>query len=278
MKFRSTLFKLLPFSILGIGLILTVAHVVAHLGEYTTALTAKQTQPDSYRFPLYDQLLRKNVKDDLVDYAAFSKAPELNDSVKALASVDSSQMSGKEQLTFWINTYNLLVIKTICDRYPITSIQQLGNDFGSRKFAIGGQVLSINEILAERIQPLLKSKIEPRSIMLICGGSKGYPGLTDHVITPDSMASDMNVAIYKFVNNPENVSTSLEDHSFNLSPYFQWYAEYLQGEYPSVHAWVNLYIPPEKRVNLDVSYTLKTFRKTFDWTLNDTALAKKGTE
>lgn len=278
MKSQALLFKMLPFSILGIGLILTVLHVVTHLGEYTSAFTAKQTQPDSYRFPLYDQMLRKNVKTDLLDYAAVSKTTELKESVKALASIDCSQMASKEQLAFWINTYNLLVIKTVCDRYPITSIKQLGNDFGSRKFAVGGQVLSLNEILAERIKPLLKQKIEPRAIVLVCGGSKGYPPLTDHVITPDSLSSDTNVAIFKCVNNPENVSTSLEDHSFNLSPYFQWYAEFLQGEYPSVHAWVNLYIPPEKRVNLDVSYTLKTFRKAFDWTLNDTALANKGME
>src|SRR5690349_16637519 len=68
----------------------------------------------------YDQVLEINVRDGLVYYRALKagRGP-LDRYVASLAAAPVASMSRDEQVAFWLNAYNALVLKTVIDNYPI---------------------------------------------------------------------------------------------------------------------------------------------------------------
>ncbi|MGC5352351.1 hypothetical protein ACPXAT_27350, partial [Klebsiella pneumoniae] len=75
-----------------------------------------------YHFPTYDNVLHHVVSGDAVNYEALKSdemRKELDSAVDELAKLNPDQMeSQQEQTCFWINSYNLLVLKAITDLYP----------------------------------------------------------------------------------------------------------------------------------------------------------------
>src|SRR5262245_15986974 len=69
----------------------------------------------------YDQLLDTYVRDGLVYYRALrSDRATLEAFVKAIAGESVDGASKNQQIAFWLNAYNALVLKTVIDQYPIS--------------------------------------------------------------------------------------------------------------------------------------------------------------
>jgi hypothetical protein len=267
--------KWIPAVILSIGLLLIGAHLLKDATTYLQTAFISVEHPPTYRFTTYGQILRKYVKDDLVDYKALKSDPLLNKSIDELAHTSPDRMvDERERLTFWINSYNLLVLKSVCDRYPITSVKQLGNTFNSKPYIIGGKSTCIQDIYVGQLLPLLK-RVNPEALFLICGGAMGYPALENHVIVPDDLYRDVRYASYKFLNDPRNAYYDKDMQTFLISLLLQWNQDLLAPLNESIHLYVNERLMPGKQYDEGSSGTTTSFFKTFNWRLNDTALANK---
>jgi hypothetical protein len=81
---------------------------------------AQDTQTDAARRKNYDELLDLNVRDGLVYYRVLrAERGRLEGYVSALANVSLEAATREEQMAFWVNAYNALVLKTVVDHYPI---------------------------------------------------------------------------------------------------------------------------------------------------------------
>ncbi len=266
--------KLFPVIAAAIGCLLVFAYAMRHVPDSFRSMTLKVEHPANYRFTTYDAVLRKYVRDGLVDYASLKKDPDLGKAVSELEHVSPDKLSSaKERTCFWINAGNLLALKVIADHYPVTSTDQLTPYWSQNSFIIGGEPASVSTAMNRATSECKDSRIAPNIAFLICKGSLGYPPLTDHAITPETMEADAKVATYQFVNNDRNVYYDEESMQFLLSPLFKRYEQFIRRANMEPHKYALLQMNTNRLPDMTDLMLKKTYFGKIDPTLNDTALS-----
>lgn len=273
MKLKSLKPKYISLIIIGIGVVFLFAHEIRTGIAYLQAGLIKVDHPIALHQPAYQVLLKKFVKGDLVDYASMCKTKELQAAVDELKCTSPDRLvNEKDQLAYWIDALNLMVMEGVCERYPINSIRQLGNSPSSKQYIVGGKPFTIQDLYTDQVLPLAK-KVEPLSIFLVCQGAIGYPPVVDHTLDSENLEIESKTAVYKFVNNPKNAYFDWSSKTFKISPFFQWTNDLFSDRYETPHAFVNFY--REEKVDMASVTVMKTFTLPFDWRLNDTRFAKQ---
>lgn len=266
--------KLFPVIASALGVLLVLAYATRHVPDFVRSMTLKVEHPASYRFTTYDGVLRKYVKNGLVDYASMKKDPDLAKAVSELELVSPDKVSSsKERTCFWINAANLLALKVINDHYPVTSTDQLTPFWSQNSFIIGGESASVSSAMNRATNECKDTRIAPNIAFLICKGSLGYPPLTDHAITPESMEADAKVATYQFVNDDRNVFYDQESMQFLLSPLFKRYEQFIRRANMEPHKYVLMQMNTNTLPDLTDLMLKKTYFGRIDPKLNDTALS-----
>ncbi|CAN5272842.1 hypothetical protein BH10CYA1_BH10CYA1_58700 [soil metagenome] len=258
--------KAIPLILLGAGVLFVAFHILVNSAAWIKSSFAKIDHPTTYRFTTYDKLLHEVVKGDAVDYATLKKSPLLDKAVAELEVVAPDKLnSDKEKLCYWLNSYNMLMLKSLSDRYPIESPRKLGNSISFRKFTIGGDSYSVRDIIDFKLSPFFKRN--PLLTFVVCGGAKGEPPLLNHALEPDTVMIDAQKGLDNFVNNPANTRYDEVAGVFFISPYFQRYDDYFVAYFESPHMLAASHMTksvPAANVSL-----LKRFTRNFDWRLND---------
>ncbi len=267
--------NIVSIALLAVGLLLIVSQLVSDLGAYLHSFGLKIEHPKVYEYKAYDDLLRAKVSHGLVDYQSLKKSGAADKAVRELEHISPDLLeSPAERLTFWLNAYNLLSIKNILDKYPIDSLQELGQSPVLKKFTIGGKLYSPVEIEREQIRPLLK-KDNFRAVFLMCPGARGYPALFNRALRPDTLEKDMQQATIAFVVDPLNNQWDADDKAFRISRFFRWNEALFTSKYGNPFALVNAFSPPESRIVLDDPGTKYEYIPEFNWLLNDTSLEQR---
>jgi len=258
--------KAIPVILLGAGALFVVFHILVNGPAWIKSAFTKIEHPTTYRFTTYDKLLHEIVKGDAVDYATLKKSPLLDKAVDELSVVAPDKLdSDKEKLCYWLNSYNLLMLKSLSDKYPISSTRKLGNSVSFRKFTIGGDTYSVRDIIDLKLTPYFQRN--PLLTFLVCGGSKGDPALMDHVLEPSTVMADAQKGLDNFVNNPANTRYDEVADVFFISPYFQRYDDYFSAYFESPHMLAASHM--KKSVPASNVSLLKRFTRNFDYRLND---------
>jgi len=272
---NSLLMKAIGLCILALGLLLVGFQLVGDGFESLETVFVKVETPVTYRFDKYAQLLKEFVKESSVDYAALKKSPLLKESMKEIAHISPAKMiNDKERLSFWLNAYNLIVIKECADKFPFKDLRDLGNDPTKRKFTVGGDKFSLQTIKSDKIEPLLSDNF-PEEIFLMCGGAMGNPAILDHPVTPEKMDKDMKAAAYLWVIDPGNVAFDRYKGRFDVGPFLQWYEELFAKRYGTAIDFVISFLNPDAQEAVSNVTIIKGFGLPFNWTLNDYALKKQ---
>lgn len=256
----------IPVVLVTLGLLFVAFHILVNGFSWVKSSFTKIDHPTTYRFETYDKLLHEVVKGDLVDYSALKKSPLLSKAVDELAVVAPDKLAtDKDKVCYWINSYNLLTLKLLSDRYPISSPRKLGNAVSFQKFTIGGDTYSVRDLIDYKLTPFFKRN--PFLTFLVCGGARGEPPLLDHAVQPDAVVADAQKALDNFVNNPANTKYDEVANVFYISPYFQRYDDYFVAFFESPHMLAASRMKnsvPAANVSL-----LKRFSRDLDWRLND---------
>lgn len=266
--------KLFPAIAAAVGCLLVLGFTTRHLPDFVKSMTLKVEHPANYAFTTYDGVLKKYVKDGLVDYGSMKKDPDLSKAVSELEVVSPDKIAtAKERACFWINACNLLTLKVINDHYPVTSTDQLTPFWSQNSFIIGGDSTSVSSTMNRAINELKDSRMAPNTAFLICKGSVGYPPLTDHAITPETMEADAKVATYKFVNNEQNVFYDQESNQFLLSPLFKRYEQFIRRANMEPHKYALLQMNTNRLPDLTDLMLTKTYFAKIEPKINDTSLS-----
>jgi hypothetical protein len=283
MKQIKTLNTMIPLVVLIFGFLMILFNLVSHSGDIVRSLFLKVEHPLVYHFTGYNDILKKVVSGHAVNYEVLKADPELNKelngAVNELSKISPDQLeSAQEQTCFWINTYNLLVLKAVTDLYPTDSIMSRKSPraFNTTKFLIGATELSLQDIFKGHLIPAIAGK--PEDLFLTNGGAQGFPPLLDHAIVPKTLEADAAQAASSFVNNPENAQYKRDRKTFILTPFFKWH-EGLFDSAGGPHEWANNFLPSSKAAVLTDIQALSTYAPDFNWRLNDTKLVapKEGT-
>ena len=262
-------------AIVGAGLVLTAIQGILHAPEFIAAYLTRVEHPLKPNFDQYDALLAKIARRNRVDYCAARNSANMDKALKQFAETSCDEFaSDSDKLCYWINAYNLFVVKTIADRFPIKSVETISNDLNSHLYTAGGVPISCKDIRQLKIQPLLGGTqngdcTDARMLLLICGGAMGYPTLLDHAITSESLGRDMGENTFRFIRVRYNVYYDVPSHTMFISPFFQWNQALFMKSFPDPFDFVIYYLYEQEKPDPQDIHFKKNYNKKFDWRVND---------
>ena len=102
--------------------------------------TTLQAQSTKTFFNDADVFFKTYVKNGRVDYKSIKANPaKLDALVESVKSISVSTSNKNEYQAFWINTYNILVIKGVVDNYPVKQMLAINGFFDKTKYSAGGK-------------------------------------------------------------------------------------------------------------------------------------------
>lgn len=160
----------------------------------------------------------------LVDYAALGKDPDFQRAVDLLKNEDPSRMQKREKMAFYINAYNILALKMVADRWPLSSIKDAAPWYASvwNKEAgeINGKTVTLDQVEHEILRPMGDARIH----MAVVCASVSCPDLRREPFTAAALDEQLDDQARRFLNNPAK-GARVEGAELRVSKIFSWFDE-----------------------------------------------------
>lgn len=193
-----------------------------------------------------------------VDYEAVkAEGKSLNALVQMIASQSKSELTGNKGKSFYINAYNVLVIKSVVDKFPIEGPLAVPGFFKGTKHSIAGEKLTLEQIEKNR----LSAKEDPRLHFALVCAANGCPKLANYAFTSTSLNAQLDKITRQAVNNKYFIKVDDAKGTVKLSQIFEWYAADFKSAGSNL-AYINQY----RSVPIPSSYSSSFY--TYDWRLN----------
>jgi hypothetical protein len=250
---------------------------------------AAQESVEDARSKTFDQLLDLYVRNGEVYYRAIkSERGKLDNYVAQLATASVDKLSRDEQLAFWLNAYDALVLRTIADHYPIQgksseypakSIRQIPGAFDRLTHRVAGRTLTLDQIE----QTVLPGFHDPRVYFAIGRGAVGSGRLRSEAFTGARLEEQLADVAAECVTRAQCVSIDRESGKMSVSPIFSWrekefaaaYADKAPAAFASrspIERAAIAFVMPKLLATEREFLARNTFQvvySKFDWTLND---------
>ena len=216
---------------------------------------------DSGVFERSDSFFNTYVKNGRVAYADIKSNPEgLNDLLEMAKAISVDKSNANEYQAFWINGYNLLVIRGIIDNYPLKSPLDVGGFFDGTKYEIGGIKTTLNDIENKLLRKNFPK--EPRfHFVLVCGGL-GCPPIIDKAYMPETLDAQLEKQTKLAINDPNFIR--IKKNKVQVSQIFEWYPGDFKLDGKDLVDFLNQYKSEALPEKPKISYY------SYDWTLNET--------
>lgn len=251
--------KLLLFFVLCFGL----AAQSFNFKEYNRVL---QTYVDSAGFVDYKGILENEKK------TIYALVDQLNQF--SPKSHPKKFKTKKAEMVYWINAYNVYIIKTIIDEYPIESIKDItliGALIWKRGHAIGGEELSFDNIEHDILR---KQFMEPRIHFAINCASYGCPILQNEAFTTKNLEHLLKKGTVDFFNGERNFRIDHDEKTVYLSSILDWFSEdfYNEDKNETILDFVVRYAPKEIAAEVEkIKSDYSVSYIPYDWKLNEQA-------
>ncbi len=234
----------------------------------------------------------------MVDYRKLKrKRLELKQLLDEFAKLDPNEYNSwpkEDKIAFWINAYNIKLLKIIVDNYPIqskailrlfwppTSIRHLGNIWKEYKFIVMDEQFTLLEVEQWFFR---KQSDEPRVFFAISGACLSSPPLRNEPYYGHKLRKQLDDQAKKFLASPRAFKIDRGKKTVYLSAILQptWYGKEFISKYgtdkkfkdqPSatraVLNFLTNYISRQNVSFLEIeNYSVKPIK--YDWRLNDSS-------
>jgi hypothetical protein len=243
---------------------------------------------DAVHRPL-DQLLDLYVRDGLVYYRALkSDRRSLDSYLTTLERASLEGWSRDEQVAFWLNAYDALVLRTVIDRYPISgaskeypakSIRQIPGAFERATHRVAGRSVTLDAIERD----ILGGFGDPRVFLAIGRGSVGGGRLRSEAFTGAAVEKQLEQVAAEFAARHQLLRVDAAARQVSVTPILSWREQAFIAAYAAkadprfstrspieraivAFALPNL-LPAEKELVQANQFTV-VFHE-YDWRLND---------
>jgi len=265
------------------ALALAAALAVAPSAQEPTAAEARRL--------LLDETLDLYVRDGFVYYRALkSDRSRLDRFVGGLGTSAIDSAPRDEQMAFWLNAYNALVLRTVIDHYPIVprsrdypqrSIRQIPGAFERLPHRVAGRTVTLDQIE----QTILPAFRDPRLFLALGRGAVGSGRLRSEAFGAGALERQLTEAANECASRAQCLHIDRGANKVRISSIFSWrqsdfasaYAERAGeafGARSPLERAVIAFVSPRLLVNeleLLAKNDFKVEYLPFDWTLNDLA-------
>lgn len=174
-------------------------------------------------YPIYTDLLQRHVDENgWVDYAGLKADSALLSraalNLRAIQPDTLEQYSPPQQIAYWINAYNLLMLESVVQYYPIDSTGDVLNLFDRPHPGVAGQSVSLNEI-DKNI--LWRGFADPRVNFALCRASVESPILVRAPYQPARLQAQLAAAASRFLTDTTRNLFNPETREAIISPLFE---------------------------------------------------------
>lgn len=220
-------------------------------------------------FDRCDHFMSRYVSEDgFVDYAAIKWSDaDLESMTLFVEQTNSYDYAGNDLKAYWINAYNMIVVREVIRNYPMRSVQDVVGFFSNKQHQMGAKKFTLDQIENE----LLRKEFEDARIhfALNCG-ALSCPKLLNEAYRPEKLDQQLEAQTKRAVNDPYFVEPDSTGSSVEVSKIFFWFKEDFAPAGGTVE-FINRYLDTPVSASADVD------SKDYDWLLNDKAL-QEGTQ
>ena len=206
-----------------------------------------------------------------MDYAGLKArdAKALQALRQQLAGVNVAALTPKQQLAYWINVYNVNVVATVVEKYPVDSIRDISTDpivrlnvFKKERVPFGKQLLSLDDVEHRKIREQFK---DARIHFAINCAAKSCPPIRPEAFTGAKLDAQLDDQARRFLSGPFGARFTREgsELTMTVTKIMDWFGEDFEkwsgGKVNFVRRYVN--VPPSKEVKIEYD--------EYDWALND---------
>jgi hypothetical protein len=206
-----------------------------------------------------DAFLKANVSNGKVAYSKIHDNPsELDEILNIAKTITVSKNDAKNYKSFWINAYNLSVIKGLIDHYPTKSPLNQAGFFDKTKHSLGGKQITLNDIENK----LLRGQFNDARFhfVLVCG-AVGCPPLINKAYLPSTLNAQLEAQTKKAING-NFIQVDEKKKRVKVSQIMEWY----KGDFKTKDSDEIDFINKYRNEKLEGKYKLSYF--TYNWNIN----------
>ncbi len=217
-----------------------------------------KSQTTANFFTKSDAFFSSYVASGKVNYKAINTTPAGLDELLNIASaMDLSNQSADTKKAFWINAYNLAVIKGVIDNYPIKSPLDKKGFFDKITYNLAGKKITLNDLENKMIRAIYNdARIH---FVLVCGAI-GCPPLINEAYLPESLDTQLERQTKAALNSANFIQ--VKKSKVLISEIFKWYNEDFVNSDNDLIDFLNAYrndpIPSDSKLGY----------YNYDWKLN----------
>jgi hypothetical protein len=263
-------------------------YVIALVIAVGSVVAVPIAQESTVRRPL-DETLDLYVRDGLVYYRALkSDRSRLDRYVNSIANASIASAPRDEQIAFWLNTYNALVLRTVIDHYPIAqrsrdypprSIRQIPGAFERLQHRTAGRSVTLDQIE----QTILPAFNDPRLFLALGRGAAGSGRLRSEAFMGAALERQLAEVASECIARSQCVNIDRAGNTVQISSIFSWRQKEFADSYgDKADPVFSGRSPIERAVLAFISPRLLTTEREFlaknefkveyipfDWSLND---------
>ncbi|MEP7012713.1 MAG: DUF547 domain-containing protein [Acidobacteriota bacterium] len=204
--------------------------------------------------------------------------PALKQLRQKMATVDVASLPKNDQFAYWINLYNISVVATVVDGYPVASIRDLSTDpivrlnvFKKDTIAIKGGKISLDTIENQKIRPVFK---DPRIHFAINCAAKTCPPIRPEAYVGARIGGQLDDQVRKFMTGPFGAKFEKDGKSLTVTvtKIMDWFKDDFEKWGGGRTAFLHKFVPADKQKMLDAAKGDVDFEfAPYDWKLNDTS-------
>src|SRR5262245_22013785 len=250
---------------------------------------AQESVADANRRKSLDQILDLYVRNGDVYYRALkSDRAKLDGFIGQITAASLDKRPREEQIAFWLNAYNALVLRTVVDHYPIAarssdypqkSIRQVPGAFERTAHRVAGRSVTLDQIEKE----VLPEFHDPRVYFALGRGAVGSGRLRSEAFVPARLEEQLVEVAEECVTRNQCAQLDRDAGKMMVSSIFSWhekeFADAYGGKAPSAvanrspieRAAVAFVFPKLLSAERDMveKNAFQVVYRPFDWTLND---------
>lgn len=204
------------------------------------------------------------------DYEGLKEDGESNESlieyVLQTSEVDPRRYTKSEQLAYWINMYNALVVYLVTSQFPLKSFEEIrlaGPDTEPWDLKIANMQdhrLSLSEIRNDILLPIWGDN---RIHFALSDASLGGPNLAKEAFRSDNVEELLESGVSTYLNHSRGVS--IKNGELTVSSLFEWY----KGDFGGNDEEVITYLRSHTEASLSNQLgEFALFETSYDWRVN----------